>query len=91
MIRQIPAKVIGSSNVKACDRVNKNWLSSICISYLLSHASGAASAAVRFLEELKGIMNGTIRNAKIPANNALHIKRLNAFIPKAYLAGSKFR
>jgi hypothetical protein len=40
---------------------------------------------------LKGIMNGTIRNAKIPANNALHIKRLNAFIPKAYLAGSKFR
>jgi len=91
MIRHSPAKVIGSSNVKACDRVNKNWLSSICISYLLSHASGVASAAVRVPEELKGIMNGTIRNDKIPANKVLNLKRLNAFIPKAYLAGRNFR
>jgi hypothetical protein len=39
---------------------------------------------VRVPEELNGIRNGTIRKDKIPANKALNIKRLNAFMSKAY-------
>jgi hypothetical protein len=39
---------------------------------------------VRVPEELNGMRNGTIRKAKIPANKALNMNLLNAFMTKAY-------
>jgi hypothetical protein len=42
-------------------------------------------------DELKGIRNGTIRKDKIPANKALNIKRLNAFMSKAYFGNPLYK